>query len=386
MLIFIAVSPLIAMFYKKPELQPILMVLATNFFISSFVIIQQTILTKEMEFKKLAVRDILAVIISGVIGIFLAYHGFGVWSLVYQSIAFTLINGIFLWTVSSWRPKFIFAKQDINDIFRFSANLTGFQIANYFSRNIDQLLIGKFLGPQALGYYSLAYKLMLYPLQNISWVISKVMFPAFSKIQHDLGRVRRSYLKMIRAISLFSFPLMIGLFVLAPEFVKVVYGSQWEPIIILIRIFCVCGAFQSIGSTIGNILLSQGRADLQLKLQLLGTPIVIASVFIGLNWGIVGVAACYTLQSILWVQITLYITNKLINLSLKTFYVKFFSSFVFGIVLLIVLLLFKMMISFSLFYALISSILVGLVMYFLLLILSKEIMFRENTLIIKALQ
>lgn len=386
MLIFIAISPLIAVFYKKPELQPILMVLAINFFISSFVIVQQTILTKEMEFKKLAIRDILAVIISGIIGIFLAYHGFGVWSLVYQSIAFTFINSLFLWTVSSWRPKFIFAKQDINDIFHFSASLTGFNVVNYFARNADQLLIGRFLGSQALGYYSLAYKLMLYPLQNISWVISKVMFPAFSKIQHDLEKVRNSYLKMVEAISLLSFPLMVGLLALAPEFVKVVYGPKWEPIIILIRIFCVCGMFQSIGTTIGNILLSQGRADLQLKLQLLGTSIVVASVLIGLNWGIVGVAACYTLQSIIWIQITLYITNRLIKLKPKTFCIKLFSPLALSAVLLVVLLLFKIAISFSLFYTLISSTLIGLVVYILLLIMSKEIVFKNKILIIRALQ
>ena len=181
-LIFMAASPFIAWFYKKPELTPILLVVALNFLFSSFTIIQQTILTKEMDFKSLAIRDIIAVILAGVIGIALAYHGFGVWSLVYQLIAFTIINALLLWILSPWRPKLEFSISDIKDIFHFSAHLTGFNFLNYFSRNIDQLLIGKFLGTQALGYYSLAYKIMLYPLQNISRVISKVMFPVFSKI------------------------------------------------------------------------------------------------------------------------------------------------------------------------------------------------------------
>ena len=207
-LFFIAVSPLIARFYKKPELVPILAVISLNFFFSSFVIIQQTILTKEMDFRKLAIRDVVAVIIAGIVGVVLAYNGFGVWSLVFQSLVFTLADVVLLWTVSSWRPKFSFAMADIKDIFHFSANLTGFNIVNYFARNVDQLLIGKFLGAQALGFYSLAYKLMLYPLQNISWVIGKVMFPAFSKIQQDLEKVRNSYMKMTRVISFITFPLM----------------------------------------------------------------------------------------------------------------------------------------------------------------------------------
>ncbi len=117
-LIFIAVSPLIAWFYKKPELQLILTVISINYFISSFVIIQQTLLTKEMDFKRLAIRDIIAVVLSGGIGIYMAFDGFGVWSLVFQSIAFTLFNAILLWGLSSWRPKFAFAIADIKDIFR----------------------------------------------------------------------------------------------------------------------------------------------------------------------------------------------------------------------------------------------------------------------------
>ena len=225
-LIFIAVSPLIAWFYKKPELKPILFMVAFNFLFSSFAIIQQTILTKAMDFKSLAIRDIIAMILAGIVGITLAYHGFGVWSLVYQLIAYTIINVFLLWILSPWRPKLEFDITDIKDIFHFSSNATGFNILNYFSRNIDQLLIGKFLGSEVLGYYSLAYKIMLYPLQNISWVIGKVMFPAFSKIQNDLEAVRTSYFKMLKSISLITFPLMAWLFCVAPEVVDVLLGAS----------------------------------------------------------------------------------------------------------------------------------------------------------------
>ena len=378
MLIFIAISPLIAVFYKKPELQPILMVLAINFFISSFVIVQQTILTKEMEFKKLAIRDILAVIISGIIGIFLAYHGFGVWSLVYQSIVFTLINSLFLWTVSSWRPKFQFASADIRDILNFSANLTGFNIVNYFARNADQLLIGKFLGAQALGYYSLAYKIMLYPLQNISWVIGKVMFPAFSKIQHNIEKVKISYMRMVKAISLIIFPVMAGLFVIAPEFVVVIYGPDWKPIIILVKIFCVCGLIQSVGTTIGNILLSQGRADLQFRLGIINTIIVIISVLFGLRWGINGVAFCYAIYSFIWVHITFAITNRLIKLHNLLFYSKLANSYMISFIILITLSFLKVLIKPSDFISLSVLLFFGVITYLLMLFYLKQLSFQNN--------
>jgi PST family polysaccharide transporter len=318
-LIFIAVSPLIAMFYKRPELQSILMVLAINFFISSFVIVQQTILTKEMEFKKLAVRDILAVVISGVIGIFFACSGFGVWSLVYQSIAFTTINSLFLWTVSSWRPKFVFATQDIKDIFRFSANLTVFQIANYFSRNIDQLLIGKFLGAQMLGYYSLAYKIMLYPLQNISVIVGKVMFPALSKIQGNLVKVREIYAQMIESVALVTFPLMAVIFATAPEFVRVIWGEKWIPMIPLIRILSVCGMLQSIHTTCGGLLLSQGKSGLQLRLGVWSAILNTIAISIGMRWGIYGVAACYMIIQLIWISYAQQVCNNTIDFKLNQF-------------------------------------------------------------------
>jgi O-antigen/teichoic acid export membrane protein len=312
-LIFIAASPYIAWFYKKPELKPILCVIAFNFLFSSFTTIQQAILTKEMDFRRLAIRDVIALVLSGIIGITLAYRGFGVWSLVYQLISYTIINASLLWILSPWRPKLEFAMTDIKDLFRFSANLTGFNILNYFSRNIDQLLIGKFLGSEVLGYYSLAYKIMLYPLQNISWVILKVMFPAFSKIQDNLKEVSTIYLKMIKAISLVTFPLMAWLFCVAPELVDVFLGEKWKPIVILIKIFCFCGIAQSIGTTVGTIYLSKGKVDLQLKLQLLGTFIVTITILIGLRYGITGVCLAYTIQAILWVLFNMGVVLKLIS-------------------------------------------------------------------------
>jgi len=312
-LIFMVSSPLIAWFYKKPELKPILFIVSFNFIFSSFTIVQQAILTKEMDFKSLAIRDIISMILGGIVGIIMAYHGFGVWSLVYQLIVTTLMNACLLWVLSSWRPKFEFAMADIKDIFNFSANVTGFNVLNYFSRNLDQLLIGKFLGPIALGYYSLAYKIMLYPLQNISWVIIKVMFPAFSKIQDNIREMRLNYLKMIKAISLVTFPLMAWLFCVAPEIVHIFIGDKWKPVIILIRIFCFCGVAQSIGTTAGTIYLAKGKVDLQLKLQILGTLNVIIAIFIGLKYGIIGVSLAYTIQAVLWVLINMGIVLKLIT-------------------------------------------------------------------------
>jgi O-antigen/teichoic acid export membrane protein len=376
--IFIAVSPLIAWFYKKPELQLILTVISVNYFISSFVVIQQTILTKEMDFRSLAIRDIFAVILSGVIGIYLAYHGFGVWSLIFQSIAFTFFNAVLLWGLSSWRPKFQFAMTDIKDIFNFSSNMAGFNILNYFARNLDQLLIGKFLGAQLLGYYSLAYKLMLYPLQNISWVVTKVMFPAFSRIQEDLMKVRQVYLKMIKSIAAITFPLMFGLFAIAPEFISLLYGPKWSPVSHLIRILCFAGIVQSILTTGGSIYQSQGRPDIQLKMSMLSTSLVVLVIFISLRWGIYGVALGYTIFYVVWSNFSFYIIGRIIHLDNRIFYSSLFKIFLSSLLMMVLILVIKNNIFLSPVANLLVITMAGVCIYFGLLLFFKEIVIRPG--------
>jgi PST family polysaccharide transporter len=331
-----------------------------------------------MDFKKLALRDVAAVILSGAVGIYMAYNGFGVWSLVYQLLSFTVFNACLLWLLSSWRPRFEFAMADIRDIFHFSANLTGFEIVNYFSRNIDQLLIGKFLGSQVLGYYSIAYKIMLLPLQNISWVAGRVMFPAFSRIQDDLEKVRKTYMKMAKAISLATFPIMLGLFAMAPEMVHVVLGLKWEPVVILLRIFSVCGMIQSVGTTVGNIFLSQHRADMVFHLSIVSSLIVGVSVAVGLRWGINGVALCYTLQALVWSHAVLIFATRLIGLKFSRFYSKLTVSYMIGITVLAVTLTAKYLIIAPEAYKLGLLVSIWAVTYVIALFATKELSIKNN--------
>lgn len=318
-LLMFLISPFVASFYAREELRPILSVIGINFFISSFVIVQRARLEKNMEFKKIAVIELAAVILSGAFGVYLAYSGKGVWSLVLQTLVLTALTAVGLWIASSWRPKFQFSKKAIIDIYQYSLNMTGFQVVNYFSRNIDYLLIGKFLGAELLGYYTLAYKLMLYPLQNITSVVTRVTFPAFSKIQHDYQKIRTNYLKMVKMISFVTFPLMGGVFVLAPEIVTIIFGEKWLPTITLIRILCVAGMIQSVGTTVGNIRLAIGESKLHLKMGIQNAVIAGCVIGLSLKWGIVGVAIGYTLFSWGWYHYSVFATLRLVGLTVKDF-------------------------------------------------------------------
>lgn len=378
MLLMMLSSPLIAKFYKQPQLQPILMALSLNFVLSSFNVVQQSLLMKEMEFKKLAIRDIGAAILSGGLGIYLAFNGFGVWSLVVQLLSATFLNSILLWGLSSWRPRLLFSLSSIKDIASFGGNLTGFTVINYFSRNIDKLLIGKFLGSSPLGLYSLAYRLMLYPLQNISWVVARVSFPVFSKVQNELDKVRNFYLRQIKAISLITFPLMGCLFVLAPEFVIVVLGTKWNPIITPLRIFCLCGMSQSIGTTVGPIYMSQGRADILFKLQFFGTGLTVVAILVGFKWGIIGVSVCYTLFSIIWNNFNFFVINKLIGLKNSNFYLQLKKSCLITFTVALIVAIVKIFATPSSLLSLCITMCVGLSVYFSLLLITKEISFEDR--------
>lgn len=313
-------SPLIAGFYGHPELSPIFFVLSFNFFISSFTIVQQSRLTRDMEFYALMIRDILAVFLAGAVAIFLAFKGWGVWSLVMQMLVSTTINNLLLWGSSSWRPGFVFSIPALRDFFGFSASLTGFQVVNYFARNLDQLLIGKFLGSEVLGYYSLAYKLMMLPLQNISWVFSKVMFPALSKVQDEYERLQRAYIRMLRSISILTFPLMTLLFILAPQMIRVIYGDKWSAVIDLVRVLCFCGMFQSLGTMSGLIYQSVGKTNLQLKMGILNTTIVLLTLLFCIQYGLYAVTVGYAAVSIIWVHFSMGVVCRVIRLQYRFVY------------------------------------------------------------------
>ncbi len=225
-LLLVVLAPAIAYFYGEDRLTTIIMVLASTFFISSFGIVQVALFTKELNFKPLAIVEILAVAISGIAAVVLAFSGFGVWSLVWYQVISSFVTVFFLWNFSSWRPKLLFRWQRVKELLGFGLNLTGFNLVNYFGRNLDNLLIGKFLGVNPLGFYNLAYRLLLFPLQNISSVTGRVMFPSFSAIQDDKSKVRYAYIKTTRYIATVTFPLMVGFLVVAPQFVIVIFGPQ----------------------------------------------------------------------------------------------------------------------------------------------------------------
>ena len=317
MLVIIAGAPLVATFYGEARLTPILEVLSLTFLISGISILQQAILERDLAFSRLAKLETIAIASSSAVGIGSALLGAGVWSLVSQALAWAVVTMVLLWMSSRWRPRFIFHWSEVKTVSNYSLNLTGVNILSYFSRNADYLLIGRFLGAQELGYYTLAYRLMLYPLQNISWIANRVTFPAYSQLQSDNARFRRAYLKVAANIALITFPLMLGIMALSEPFVLAVFGSKWMPMAILLVILAPVGLYQSISTSADDIYMAKGRTDWQLRWTITSGLLFVLSFMIGLQWGVVGVAAAYAIANLILAYPTFSIPFRLIDLRVR---------------------------------------------------------------------
>jgi len=317
-LIMAAAAPYIASFYNVPEVQPLAVAISLIFFINAFATVKVALLQKAMDFRKIAAAQLTSTVISGLVALYLAFSGFGVWSLVAMYIASAIVNVAVLWTITPWRPDFSLQWHALKDLTKFTLNLLGFSVFNYWTRNGDNLLVGRFVGSAALGIYARSYQILLLPVSQVSGVITNVMFPAFSAIQKDVERVKDMYLKSISIISLVTFPLTLGLLVVSQSFVLALFGDKWAEMIPILQVFCLLGLIQSIGTTVGWIYQSQGRTDIMFRWGLVSGSIFIISFIVGLRWGALGVAVAYTVANFLLWYPSLLIPARLIDLHVVT--------------------------------------------------------------------
>ncbi len=317
-LIMAAAAPYIASFYGEPALQSLAVAISLIFFINAFATVKVALLQKAMDFRTLAMAQLLGTVLSGLLAIYLAFNGFGVWSIAAMYVANAIVYVVVLWAVAPWRPDFSLRWDALKDLSKFSLNLLGFSAFNYWARNGDNLLIGRYVGSAALGIYARSYMILLLPVAQVSGIISNVMFPALSAIQKDVERVREMYLKSISVISLVTFPMMLGLLVVSQSFVLALFGDKWAGMIPILQVFCVLGAIQSISTTTGWIFTSQGRTDIMFRWGLITGSIFIISFVVGLRWGAVGVAVAYTAANFFLWYPNLAIPGRLIKLDVVT--------------------------------------------------------------------
>jgi PST family polysaccharide transporter len=309
-----AFARFIADWFGEARVADVLWAMLLIFPITNLGGVHQALHEKISDFRSLAIIESISAVTGLVVAIIAASSGFGVYSLVLQSLIAALLTTTGLWMSSGWRPRLCWDGNEVRTVIGFGGNLTGFHIVNYFIRNADNLLIGRFLGATELGYYSFAYRLMLWPVQNISSVVGRVLFPALSRLQSDKRSLADAYLGATASVALITAPLMLGFFVLREPFVMLVLGERWEPVIEVLAWLVPVGLIQSINTTVGTLYMSTGRTDVMVKWIVVAGCIVVPAFAIGLNWGITGVAAAYAIVSLLLLWPSLAIPFRLIGL------------------------------------------------------------------------
>ncbi|MCK5270046.1 MAG: lipopolysaccharide biosynthesis protein [Sedimentisphaerales bacterium] len=288
-----AAAPLIAFFFHKPVLISITVLCAINFPIVALGAQHSALLQRRMEFGRLAVSDIAGLIVGGTTGITMALRGYGVLALVGQQLAGSGAVTFCNWLLTGWIPGMPARKCGVQHMLKLGGYLTAFNFVNYFARNIDKILLGRFYGAVPLGLYTRGYALMMFPVGLISGPISRVIIPTLSKIQHDLPRMRAVYLHVLQIIGFISFPLMVWLMICGSDVIAVVYGQKWMAAASIFKILCVVGIWQGIYNATGQVFMAAGRTDRQFKVGLFMAIVLAVAFAIGIRWGAKGVAISY---------------------------------------------------------------------------------------------
>lgn len=294
-----AIAPLIARFYGEPRLTNITIALASGFLVSGFSVQHLALLRRRMRFGILAANDVFSVTLSSIVGITMAYEQMSYWAIVGNQLTFTISGALLAWTVCRWRPSLPKRSTPVREMLAFGGNITGFTVLNYFSRNTDDLLIGRFWGSQQLGLYAKAYQLLLFPLNQINLPVGGVAVPTLSRLVDEPERYRAAFARTLDKIVLITMPLVVFLMVTSDWLIAVVLGAQWVGAAKIFMWLAIAGFVQPIGYTTGWLFTSQNRTGELLRWGVMSSFLAVGSIAAGVHWGAEGVAKSYGLTSAL---------------------------------------------------------------------------------------
>lgn len=280
-ILFVCARP-IAVFFERPELVDLTRVMSSIVIINALAIVQKARLTKQINFRLQTKISIFSSIASGVIGISMAYSGYGVWSLVGQQISNQFISTVLLWVYNRWVPKLIFSWCSFKDLWSFGWKLLVSGVLGSLTDDIYNAVIGKSFSPQSLGYYSRSHQFSSIFSTNITSIVSRVSFPVLSTLQDDPKRLKEGYRRVIRVTMLPTFVLMLGLAAVAKPLILVLIGEKWLTSACLLQIICFYAMLNPLHALNLNAIQVVGRSDITLKLRIIKSTLAIIPILAGI--------------------------------------------------------------------------------------------------------
>lgn len=326
-------APAIANLYNESELSHLIPLLGLNLIISGLGLQFKTLEIKNMHFKHIGIVDIFSAIISLLFSVWLAINGFGVLSLIYSLLVQNIISNFlfFIIGIRKYGLSLHFKVHEVLPFLRIGVFQVAGQSANYFNRDLDILLVGKFFSTEVLGEYSLAKQLVFRPLQLINPILVKVASPTLVKFQDNIKALKKNYLKLLSIVSSINLYVYTIIILFAPIIVRILYGSEFDNIVILVRILSVYMIFRAIGNPIGSLVIATGRTDLEFYWNMLNLLIMPLFIYFGANYGIEQVAYSLVLASfILFVPSWRVLTYKMTGASFKEYLSAIFITFSIG--------------------------------------------------------
>lgn len=326
-------APYIADFYNQPKLTLIARVYGLTFIISAFGTVQNTILTRELKFKKQAFINVPALLISSFLGITLAYLNYGVWSLVFSALCNSILVSLFLWLGTNWYPKNNFSRAKFNQHFHYGYKLTLSSLLDVVFTNIYQIIIGKFYSPAQVGYYARANSLMMLPVGNISVALNKVVFPIFSKIQDDIPKLKIAYRKVMLIVMFLVSPIIVIMGIMAEPLIIFLFTDRWLPMVPMFQIICITGLLYPIHLYNLIILQVKGRSDLFLKLEIIKKILVLLILPISMYFGFYAILWGQLISSILALFINTHFAGKILDYNMSSQLMNLLPIFLFATVM-----------------------------------------------------
>lgn len=316
-------SPIIANFFEIPILKDLIKVMSFNMLISSFAIVHSTKLTHSVDFKSQSLVNLFTAIVAGISGIFMAYRGLGVWSLVLQNMVASVLRVVLLIAVTKWMPSRVFSKESFKYLFNFGSKILTASLLHTIYANMTTMIIGKFYSAANLGYYSRGESLAKYPSTNITGILQSVTYPVLSKIQDDDAQLIGAYRKLISMTSMVIFFGMFLLAAIAKPLIVTLLTDKWLDAVIYLQVFCFAYMFDHICALNLNILYVKGYSNLVLKLEVIKKAISISMIIAAVPFGVLAICIARALYTQIAVVINTYYTGKLFGLG----YVKQVKDF-----------------------------------------------------------
>lgn len=301
-LVMIVLAPLIGWFYSEPRLVLITVATAVGFIFGGLAVQHEALLKRQMRFYALSVIAFLSMMVGYAVGIALAWRGAGYWSLVFSQLALLGTNAVGVWLVCRWRPGRPRRNTGVRSMLSFGGNVTGYALINYVSNNSGNLLVGRMFGPLPLGLYTKAAQLLSLPTEQINEPLATVSIPALSRLVDSAERYRQAYLRIMEKVIMVTMPAIALMMATSDFVVRIVLGKQWTESANIVVFMGIAALFQPVMSTAGWLLVSQGRVRDMLRWSLINAPISILSIVIGLPWGVIGVAASWSVMRIVVVN------------------------------------------------------------------------------------